>query len=181
MNLKQRFEKEIIPELMKELGLSNPLAVPRPEKVGINMGLGRAKSDEKLLAEAEAELAKIAGQKPNVRRARKSEAGWGMRKGDPIGLAVTLRGEKMWGFLERLIRVALPRVRDFRGIGRNSLDGHGNLSIGIEEHTVFPELDPNEVDTSKGLEVSIVTSARDDEEGYKLLKALGMPFRGERG
>lgn len=177
MNLKERFEKEIVPELMREFGVSNPLAVPRLEKVVVNMGLGEAKSNEKLLSEAESELAKIAGQKPNVRRARKSEAGWGMRKGDPVGLAATLRGERMWAFLERLIRVALPRVRDFRGIGKDSLDGRGNLSIGIEEHTVFPEIDPNEVNTLKGLEVSIVTSAESDEEGYALLKALGMPFR----
>jgi len=180
MSLKQRFENEIVPELMKELGILNPLAVPRPKKVVVNIGLGGGKNDEKLLSEAQLELAEITGQKPNVRRARKSEAGWGMRTGDPIGLAVTLRGERMWAFLERLIRVTLPRVRDFRGIGKDSLDGRGNLSIGFEEHTVFPEIDPNEVGRLKGLEVSVVTSAESDEDGYKLLRALGMPFREEK-
>jgi len=179
MRLEERFEKEIVPQLMEELGVSNPLAVPRPQKIVINMGLGEAKNDAALLSEAESELASICGQRPNVRRARKSEAGWSIRKGDPIGLAVTLRGVRMWDFLEKLVRVALPRVRDFRGIERDSLDGKGNISIGLEEHLVFPEIDPNEVSRAKGLEVSIVTSARDDEEGFKLLKALGMPFKEE--
>lgn len=179
MNLKERFEKEITPHLVKELGVTSRLAVPKPVKIVINMGLGEAKSDEKLLSEAEKVLAKIAGQKPNVRKARKSEAGWAIRKGDSIGLAVTLRGERLWAFLERLIRVGLPRVRDFRGISRNSLDGHGNLSIGIEEHAVFPEIDPNEGERLKGFEVSIVTSANDDEQGYKLFKRLGIPFTEE--
>ena len=177
MTLKEQFEKEIIPRLMKELSVSNPLAVPRPLKIVVNMGIGEAKNDESLLEEAQRELSLIAGQCPNVRRARKSEAGWSIRAGDPIGLAVTLRGARMWGFLNKIIRVVLPRVRDFRGLSKNSFDGHGNFSIGFQSHMVFPEVNPDEVTRPKGLEVTIVTSTDSDEEGYTVLKALGMPFK----
>ena len=177
MRLKERFKKEIISELAKTLGVSNLLSVPRPIKVVVNMGLGRAKDVKGLLDEAQADLARITGQQPNVRRARRDESGWTLRKGDPVGLAVTLRGERMWDFVEKLVRAVLPRVRDFHGLERAALDGQGNYSIGFDEHTCFPEIDPNEVRDLRGLEVTIVTSARDDEGGYQLLKALGVPFR----
>jgi len=177
MSLNERFKKEIVPELARTLVISNLLAVPRPTRVVVNMGLGRAKDTKGLLAEAQADLARITGQQPNVRRARRDEAGWSLRQGDPIGLAVTLRGEKMWDFLEKLVRVVLPRVRDFHGLEKSSFDGCGNYSIGFEEHTCFPEIDPNEVGVLRGLEVTIVTNAREDEGGYQLLKALGVPFK----
>ncbi len=177
MDLKTQFENEISAELAKELSVPNAMAVPVPEKVVLNMGIGEAKSDEKLLEEAKNELTAIAGQAASVRRAKKSESGWAITKGDPIGVAVTLREKKMWGFLEKLVRVAFPRVRDFQGLKKESFDGHGNYSVGFQDHTVFPEMDPDEVDRSKGMEVTIVTSTESDEEGYALLKALGFPFQ----
>ena len=179
MSLKAQFEKEIRKPLSEELDISNPMAVPVPEKVVLNMGIGDAKDDEKLLEEAQKELSAIAGQAVNVRKAKKSESGWAITKGDPIGVAVTLRGEKMWGFLEKLIRVAFPRVRDFQGVRKESFDGHGNYSVGFQDHTIFPEMNPDEVDRSKGLEVTVVTNTESDEEGYALLKALGFPFQEE--
>lgn len=177
MVLKDRFKKEIVPKLMKELGVTNLLAVPRPLKIVVNMGIGEAKDNKALLEEAQQELSLIAGQYPNVRRAHRSEAGWTIRAGDPIGLAVTLRRDRMWGFLNKLIRVALPRVRDFRGLNRESLDGRGNFSIGFGDHTVFSEMVSGEVVRPKGLEVTIVMDTDSDEKAYAVLKALGMPFR----
>jgi large subunit ribosomal protein L5 len=179
MNLKNTFENEIRSELAEKLELDSPMAIPVPEKVVLNMGIGEAKDDEKLLEEAKKELSLIAGQSVNVRKAKKSESGWAITKGDPIGVAVTLRGQLMWGFLEKLIRVAFPRVRDFQGISKESFDGHGNYSVGFQDHTVFPEMNPDDVDRSKGLEVTVVTSTDNDEEGYALLKALGFPFQDE--
>jgi len=177
MNLKDRFDKEIVPQLMKELKITNSLAVPRLTKIVLNMGIGAAKADKSLLKEAQQELSEIAGQYPNVRRARRSEAGWAMRAGDPIGIAVTLRRERMWGFLGGLIRIALPRIRDFRGIRQESFDGHGNLSIGFSEHAVFPEISPDRARRPKGLEVVMVTNTDSDEGAYAMFAALGMPFR----
>jgi len=179
MILEERFKKELVSELAKTLGVSNLLAVPRPTKIVVNMGLGRAKETKGLLDESQADLARITGQQPNIRRARRDESGWNLRQGEPIGLAVTLRGRRMWDFLEKLVRAVLPRVRDFHGLGRASFDGHGNYSIGFDEHTCFPEIDPNEVSVLRGLEITIVTNAREDEGGYQLLKALGVPFREE--
>ncbi len=179
MRLKERFEEEIVPKLQDDLELLNPLAVPRPEKVVVNMGIGEAKDDEELLEEARKELAQITARAPNVRRAKRSESGWGITKGDPIGLAVTLRNEQMWAFLGKVIKAALPRVRDFQGVKRTAFDGHGNYSLGLKDHTVFPEMDSDEVDRSKGLQVTIVTNTESDEEGYELLKALGFPFQKE--
>lgn len=175
-SLKERYNQEIAPALAKELAVKNPMEVPLPKKIVVNMGLGAAKKDANIMTEAEKELTQITGQKANVRRSRRSEAGWGLRRGEAIGLAVTLRGVRMWGFLEKFVTVALPRVRDFRGVSLKSFDGHGNLTVGVEEHTIFPEINPNVVSTPKGLEVVIVTSAGDDARGYQLLKALGMPF-----
>ncbi|MEA2020495.1 MAG: 50S ribosomal protein L5 [Patescibacteria group bacterium] len=176
MNLEERFEKEIVPELQENLDISNILAVPRPKKVVVNMGIGEAKDDKDLLEEARRELAQITGQVPNVRRAKHSEAGWGITKGDPIGLAVTLRGTRMWSFLDKIVKAALPRVRDFQGVKKTAFDGHGNYSLGFKDHTIFPEMDADEVDRSKGLQVTIVTSTESDQEGYALLSALGFPF-----
>ncbi len=177
MNLEERFKKEIVPDLQEKLGVSNALAVPRPEKIVVNMGIGAAKDDEDLLEEAKRELTHITGQTPNIRRAKYSEAGWGITKGDPIGLAVTLRGSRMWSFLDKVVKAALPRVRDFQGVKRDAFDGHGNYSLGFRDHTVFPEMDADEVDRSKGMQVTIVTSTENDGEGYALLKALGFPFQ----
>ena len=177
MSLKERYKKEIAPELMKELGLKNIYAVPTLEKVVVNMGVGRFKDDKNYLESASKDLALISGQKPNIRKARKSISGFKLRAGEPVGLVVTLRGPRMWDFFEKLVNIVLPRLRDFRGISRRALDGSGNLNIGLSEHTVFPEIDPNRVDKLKGLEVTIVTTAKDDEEGFKLLSKLGTPFR----
>jgi large subunit ribosomal protein L5 len=177
MNLKQYFQKEVAPGLKKDLGKDNLSAVPTVEKIVVNMGVGRALNDRKFLDSAAADLAVITGQKPSFRAARKDEAGFSVRAGKIIGLSVTLRGARMWDFLAKLIHVVIPRLRDFRGLSRKSFDGHGNYSLGIAEQTAFPEIDPNKLDTVKSLEVTIVTTAKTDEEGLALLKALGMPFK----
>ncbi len=175
--LKDRYRQEIVPGLMKELGYSNPMQVPRLEKVVVNIGLGEASQNVKLLDAAVEELAGITGQKPVVTRARKAIANFKLREGMPIGCAVTLRGERMYEFLDRLMNVALPRVRDFRGVSDRSFDGRGNYSLGVREQIIFPEVNLDKVEKVRGMTVSIVTTARSDAEGKALLRALGMPFR----
>jgi large subunit ribosomal protein L5 len=173
-----RYQAEIVPALMRELKLENRLAVPRLEKIVINIGLGEARDNIKLLDTAIAELAQIAGQRPVVTRARKAISNFKIRKGMPIGAMVTLRGQRMYEFFDRLVTIALPRVRDFRGVSEKAFDGRGDYSLGIREHTIFPELDLEKVERVKGLTISFVTTARSDYEGFWLLKLLGMPFRG---
>jgi large subunit ribosomal protein L5 len=173
-----RYQSEIVPALMLELKLKNRLAVPRLEKIVINMGLGEARENIKLLDTAVEELAQITGQRPVVTRARKAISNFKIRKGMPIGAMVTLRGSRMYEFFDRLVTVALPRVRDFRGTNEKAFDGRGDYSLGIREHTIFPELDIEKVERVKGLTISFVSNARSDYEGFCLLKLLGMPFRG---
>jgi len=180
LRLKEKYYKEVVPALMKELGLKNVMEVPRIEKVVLNIGVGEGKDNAKALEAAARDLAIISGQKPVIRRARKSIAGFRLRKGQPIGVKVTLRGDRMWAFLDRLINIALPRVRDFRGISPHAFDGRGNYSLGFREQLVFPEIDYDKIDKVRGLQVTIVTTAETDEEAYKLLEKLGMPFRKRR-
>ena len=175
--LQRRYQEEIVPALMKEFGWKNPMQVPRLEKITVNMGLGEALQNAKLLEAAQEELAAITGQRPVLTRARKSIATFKLREGQAIGCMVTLRKERMWEFLDRLISVALPRVRDFRGVSGKAFDGHGNYTLGIREQIIFPEIDYDKVQKIKGMNVSIVTTARTDEERKALLRALGMPFR----
>jgi large subunit ribosomal protein L5 len=175
--LQERYRQEVVPALTKEFDYDNVMQVPRVQKIVLNIGLGEALQNAKAIDAAVADLAAIAGQKPVVTRARKSIANFKLRAGQPIGAMVTLRGQRMYEFLDRLINVALPRIRDFRGVSRGSFDGRGNFSIGLREQIVFPEIDYDQVDKLRGLEVSIVTSARNDAEGYALLKQFGMPFR----
>lgn len=174
--LRGRYQDEVAPKLTKEFGLTNPMAVPRVEKVSLNMGLGEAIQNIKILDDAVQELAALAGQKPTITRAQKSIASFKLREGMPIGARVTLRGERMWDFLDRLITVALPRVRDFRGVPNRSFDGRGNYTLGIKEHTIFPEIDLNRVERVKGMNITIVTTAGNDERAKFLLRELGMPF-----
>ena len=175
--LKDQFEKEIIGELQQELGLGNPMEAPRISKISVNMGVGEAKTDAKLLDDAMAELATITGQKPKVTRARKSIAAFKLREGMAVGCTVTLRGTRMYEFLDRLISIALPRIRDFRGIRPKSFDGRGNMSLGIKEQIIFPEIDYDSISQTRGLDITITTTARNDDEGRALLSKLGMPFR----
>ena len=175
--LKERYEKEIAPQLQEQFGFKNPYQIPRVEKVVLNMGLGEAIQNMKILDTAVEELKAIAGQKPIITRAKKSIAAFKLREGMPIGCMVTLRRQRMWDFLNKLVNIALPRVRDFRGISGKAFDGNGNYSLGIKEHIIFPEIDYDKIDKIKGLNVSIVTSATSDEEGKALLKLLGMPFK----
>jgi len=175
--LRARYRDEVVAKLMKEFGIENPMAVPRIDKICLNMGVGEAIANIKLLDDAVDELAQLAGQRPMITRAQKSIANFKLRAGMPIGARVTLRGERMWHFLDRLIAVALPRVRDFRGIPSRSFDGRGNYTLGIRDHLIFPEIDFNKVDKSKGLNVTIVTTAGNDERAFYLLRELGMPFR----
>lgn len=174
--LRAYYEKEIRPALAKELGISNPMAVPRLEKIVLNMGVGGATQNKKLLEDAVKELATIAGQKPVVNKARKSVATFKLRKGTPIGTSVTLRRDRMYDFLDRLITVALPRVKDFRGVSGKAFDGRGNYSLGIRDFFIFPEIDFNKVEVSKGLNVTICTTARNDKSAKALLRMFGMPF-----
>ncbi len=178
--LKVRYREEVVPSLQKEFGIDNVMAVPRIEKVVLNIGLGEATQNIKLLDEAVEELAQIAGQRPTITRARKSIAAFKLREGMPIGCRVTLRGNRMWDFLDRLIAAALPRVRDFQGIPDGSFDGRGNFTMGVQDHLIFPDLDYNKVDRNKGLNVTIVTSAENNERAYYLLRELGMPFKRAR-
>ncbi|HDG97139.1 MAG: 50S ribosomal protein L5 [Deltaproteobacteria bacterium] len=176
--LKEKYYNEVVPALMKEFGYKNIMAVPRVEKVVLNMGLGEAIQNIKLLDSGVEELTMIAGQRAVVTKAKRSIAGFKLRQGMPIGCMVTLRKDRMYDFLDKLFNIALPRVRDFRGISPNVFDGWGNCTIGIKEHIIFPEVDYEKVDKIKGLNVSIVTTAKTNEEGFYLLKAMGMPFRG---
>jgi large subunit ribosomal protein L5 len=177
--LKERYQKEIVPALIREFKYGNVMAVPRLRKVVINMGLGEAIQNAKLLDSASAELSLIAGQKPVIRRARKSIANFKLRKNMPIGVMVTLRGDRMYEFMDRLINIALPRVRDFRGVSARAFDGRGNYTLGLRDQMVFPEIDYSKVDKVKGMNVSIVTDAATDAEALALLRYLGMPFRQE--
>ena len=177
--LKQRYFAEIQPQLVERFKYSSVMEAPRLEKITLNMGVGEAKTDTKLLDNAQEQLATIAGQKPNVRVARKSIAAFKIRDGMPIGVAVTLRGARMWEFLDRLTSVAIPRIRDFRGLNPRSFDGRGNYSIGVREQIIFPEIDYDSIDQVRGLDVTITTSAGTDAEAFALLEALGMPFAHE--
>jgi large subunit ribosomal protein L5 len=175
--LKQHYLKSVVPALTKEFGYTNPMAVPRLEKVSLNIGLGEATQNPKLMDGAVAELQAIAGQRPIVTKATKSIAAFKLREGMPIGCTVTLRGDRMYEFLDRLFNVALPRVRDFRGVSSKSFDGRGNYTLGLKDQLIFPEIDYNKVEKTKGMNICITTTAKTDAEGLALLKNLGMPFR----
>ena len=175
--LRERYTKEIAPAIAKEFGITNPMAIPRLEKIVINMGMGEAIANAKIIDTAADELRAVTGQKPVTTRAKKSIAAFKLRQGMPIGTMVTLRGERMYEFLDRLVSIALPRVRDFRGVSPKAFDGRGNYTLGIRDQLIFPEIDFNKVDKTRGMNISIVTTARDDEQARALLRALGMPFR----
>ncbi|MGH8732881.1 MAG: 50S ribosomal protein L5 [Burkholderiales bacterium] len=175
--LRQRYHDEIVPALQREFSYANPMQIPRVDKVVVNIGLGEAIANAKALDAAVGDLATITGQKPIVTRAKRSIAQFRLRTGMPIGAKVTLRGQRMYDFLERTLSLALPRIRDFRGIPTRSFDGRGNFSLGLREQLVYPEIDYDKIDRLRGLEISIVTTARTDEEGRKLLELLGMPFQ----
>jgi large subunit ribosomal protein L5 len=176
--LKERYESEIKPQLVERFGYSSPMQAPKIEKIVLNMGVGEAKQDSKMLEQAQEQLATIAGQKPNVRRARKSIANFKLREEMPVGLAVTLRSERAYEFLDRLLSIAIPRIRDFRGLNPRSFDGRGNYSIGVREQIIFPEIDYDSIDQVRGLDVTITTTAQTDEEAYALLESFGFPFTG---
>ena len=175
--LKERYTKEVVPALRKQFGYKNPMAVPKVEKVVINMGLGEATQNVKIVDTGADELGRITGQKPVVTRAKKSIAQFKVRKGMPIGTMVTLRGERMYEFLDRLISIALPRVRDFNGVSARGFDGRGNYTLGLKDQLIFPEIDYLKVDKARGMNISVVTTAKTDEEARTLLKLMGMPFR----
>ncbi len=175
--LKQQYMKAVVPALSKEFGYKNVMAVPKIEKISVNIGLGEATQNAKLMDGAVNELGQIAGQKPVVTKARKSIAAFKLRENMPIGCMVTLRGDRMYEFFDRLVNVALPRVRDFRGVSSKSFDGRGNYTLGIRDQLIFPEIDYAKVEKTKGMNISITTTARTDAEGLALLKAMGMPFR----
>lgn len=175
--LKTKFNSELRARLQEELGLGNIMQVPKPLKVVVNMGIGEAHKDAKQLDGAMADLTKITGQRPSIRRARKSLATFKIREGMPIGAAVTLRGDRMWDFIDQLTSIAFPRIRDFRGLNPKSFDGQGNYSFGLTEQLVFPQIDYDDIDATRGMDVTIVTSAKNDDEGRALLKALGFPIR----
>jgi large subunit ribosomal protein L5 len=177
--LKTRFREELLPALQQELGFGNPMRVPRLEKIVVNVGVGEAAREAKALDGALQDLATITGQRPAVTRARKSIANFKLREGMAIGAKVTLRGDRMWEFLDRLLATALPRIRDFRGLDPRSFDGRGNYTLGLTEQLVFPEVDYDKVDAVRGMDITIVTTAPTDDEGRALLRALGFPFRGE--
>ena len=175
--LKEKYQKEVVPALQKEFGYKNVMAVPRIEKVVVNMGLGEATANAKLIDTGADEVARITGQKPVTRRAKKSIAAFKVRKGMPIATMVTLRGERMWEFLDRLMSIALPRVRDFKGVSPKGFDGRGNYTLGLRDQLLFPEIDYMKVDKARGMNVSVVTTAKTDQEARKLLQFIGMPFR----
>ena len=175
--LHERYRTEIMPALQKEFGYTNPMRVPGVHKAVVNIGMGEAIRDQKTLDAATRDIAAITGQHPVITRAKKSIAGFRLREGMPIGVMVTLRGERMWEFLDRFLSLALPRVRDFRGVPEKGFDGRGNYTLGLREQLVFPEIEYDKVDRVRGLEITIVTSARTDQEGRKLLELLGMPFQ----
>jgi large subunit ribosomal protein L5 len=175
--LKEKYQKDVVPALQKEFGYKNVMAVPKIEKVVVNMGLGEATSNAKLIDTGADEIARITGQKPVTRRAKKSIAQFKVRKGQPIASMVTLRGERMWEFLDRLMNIALPRVRDFKGVSPKGFDGRGNYTLGLRDQLLFPEIDYMKVDKARGMNVSVVTTAKTDQEARKLLQFIGMPFR----
>ena len=176
--MKQRFRDELVPALQSELGLANVMQVPSLDKIVVNMGIGDAVKDTRLLDAAVDDLTTITGQKPVVTKARKSIAGFKLREGMPIGAKVTLRGDRMWEFYDRLVSLALPRIRDFRGMGPRSFDGHGNYTMGVTEQLIFPEIDYDKVAEVRGMDITIVTTATTDDEARRLLAALGFPFAG---
>lgn len=175
--MKDKYKTEVVPALVEEFGYKNIMQVPALEKIVVNVGLGEALQNSKLLDNAVGDITQIVGQRPIITRARKSIATYKLREGNPIGTKVTLRGSRMWDFLDRLIGIALPRQRDFRGISPNSFDGRGNYSLGLREQLIWPEIDYDKIDKIRGMEVSIVTTAHTDEEGRRLLALLGMPFK----
>ncbi len=175
--MKEKYKKEVVPALMKEFGYRNVMEVPRLEKIVVNVGLGEALQNVKAIDAAIRDISIITGQRPIVTRAKKSIAGFKLRAGNPIGVKVTLRGGRMYDFLDRLCNLALPRQRDFRGVSRNSFDGRGNYTLGLQEQLIWPEIDYDSIDKVRGMEVTIVTTAKTDEEGLRLLELLGMPFK----
>jgi large subunit ribosomal protein L5 len=175
--LKERYQKDVAPQIAKEFGIGNPMAVPRVEKIVINMGMGEAIANAKILDTAADELRAITGQKPVITKAKKSIASFKLRQGMPIGVVVTLRGDRMYEFLDRLMNIALPRVRDFRGVSAKGFDGRGNYTLGLRDQLIFTEIDYLKVDKARGMNVSVVTTAKTDAEARKLLQLLGMPFR----
>jgi large subunit ribosomal protein L5 len=175
--LREHYLKNVVPALTKEFGYENVMAVPKIEKISINVGLGEATSNPKIMDGAANELGSIAGQKPVVTRAKKSIAAFKLRENMPIGCMVTLRGDRMFEFLDRLVNISLPRVRDFRGVSSKAFDGRGNYTLGIKDQLIFPEIDYNKVDKTRGMNISITTTAKTDAEGVSLLKLMGMPFR----
>jgi large subunit ribosomal protein L5 len=177
--MKERYDNEVAPALMKTLDVSNQMQLPRINKVVVNVGVGEALDNAKSLDAAVADITQITGQKPVITKARKSIANFKLREGRAIGVKVTLRGERMWSFLDRLMNIALPRVRDFRGVNPDAFDGRGNYTLGLREQLVFPEIEYDKIDKLRGLEISIVTTARNDDEGRQLLEMLGMPFKKE--
>jgi large subunit ribosomal protein L5 len=175
--LREKYQKDVVPALKKEFGYTNVMAIPKVSKVVVNMGLGEATSNAKIIDTAADELGKITGQKAAVRRATKSIAQFKVRQGQPVGVMVTLRGERMYEFLDRLVGIALPRVRDFKGISSKGFDGRGNYTLGLKDQIIFPEIDYMKVDKARGMNVSVVTTAKTDEEARKLLQLIGLPFR----
>ena len=174
--LKQRYREEVAPALIEEFSYANKMQAPRVEKVVVNIGLGEALQDAKVLDAASSDIATITGQKPVITRARKSIANFKVREGNAVGVMVTMRGSQMWEFLDRLINATLPRIRDFRGVSPKAFDGRGNFSLGVQEQLIFPEIDYDKIDRVRGMQINIVTSARTDEEGTRLLELLGVPF-----
>ena len=175
--MKDRYREEVAPALKERFNIENVMRIPKIEKIVVNMGVGEAVANSRAMDGAMEDLAKITGQKPQLRRARKSIAGFKIREGMPVGARVTLRGERMWEFLDRLISIALPRVRDFRGVSPTGFDGRGNYALGLREQLIFPEINYDEVDATRGLDVAVVTTAQTDDEARELLRLLGMPFR----
>jgi large subunit ribosomal protein L5 len=178
--LKERYKGEFAPEMMKQFGYSNVMQVPRVQKVTLNIGLGEAKENARAVETATADVATISGQKPVVTRAKKAIANFKIRENMPIGVAVTLRGDRMYEFLDRLINAALPRIRDFHGVSTKAFDGRGNFALGVREQLIFPEIDYDKVDKIRGMQINIITTAKNDEEGRRLLELMGMPFSKER-
>ena len=175
--LREMYREQVAPALRDRFEIQNPMRIPQLEKIVVNMGVGEAVQNSRALDGAMEDLARITGQKPQLRRARKSIAGFKIREGMPVGVRVTLRGDRMWEFLDRLVTIALPRVRDFRGISPRSFDGRGNFALGLREQTIFPEVSYDSIDATRGLDVAVVTTAETDEEARELLRMLGMPFR----
>jgi len=175
--LQERYKKEIVPQLKKKLGRTNELSLPRLQKIVVNMGVGKALQDKNRLEQAAEQLAQITGQRPQITKAKKAVSGFRLRENNPIGARVTLRGRRMYEFLYRLISIALPRIRDFRGVNPKSFDGNGNYSLGLTEQQVFPEIDPDKINFTQGMDVTFVTSTRNDDEARELLRGFGMPFR----